>query len=127
MDIKNVLKAVMPIATTEKKVESAIKTGSTTDRDANGQQQYPDGQSPQQQEMTEEQFAAALKSLQNSAAVKDNNLLLEVQNHEGKRFVILKEVNGRVLRRIPEQELWTLQASQQGKDSKKGQLLRKTA
>lgn len=127
MDIKNILKSVMPIATPTKKADASIKTESTTDRDANGQQQYPDGQPPEQHEMTEEQFSKALKSLRESPAVKDNNLLLEVHISEGKRFVLLKEVNGRVLRRIPDQELWTLQASQQGKDSKKGQLLRKTA
>ena len=74
--------------------------------------------------MSDEQFKKSMKHLQELAAVKDHNLTVEEHITEGRRFVLLKEPDGKLLRRISEQELWTLIESAQ---DKKGQLLRKTA
>lgn len=127
MDIKNALNAVIPPQLRQKDgVDRTIKMGNTTDRDANGQQMYQE-QKPKEP-MTEEQFEEALQVLKNLPAVKEHNLTVEAIEHEGRRIVLLKESDGKVLRRIHEAELWTLPEMKSSDPSnKKGQLLRKTA
>lgn len=126
MDIKGVLKAVLPIDVRAKSnVEKTIKTDNTADRDANGQMAQ-DGQQKEKEHppMSEEQLKKALEHLKNLAVVKDNNLTVQLTQKDGKNFVLIKEPTGKVVRNIPESELWTLQVV---KDTEKGQLLRKTA
>lgn len=124
MDLKGIGKPVdlHPVQNREK-VERSITSEKTLDREGNGQASYGDG-GQQHPPMTEEQFKAALAHLRNLQAVKDNRL--EVIEHvvEGKRFVLLREPGGKVIRRIPEKELWSLQNV---KDKEKGQLLSKSA
>jgi uncharacterized FlaG/YvyC family protein len=125
MDIKGVLKAILPIDVRAKEnVQKAIKSESTTDRDANGQTASGDQGQEQHGPMSEEQLKKALEHLKGLAVVKDNNLTVQLTEAEGKKFVLIKEPNGKVVRRIPESELWSLQIV---KDTEKGQLLRKTA
>jgi hypothetical protein len=128
MDIKNALNVVLPPQLRAKEaVERPIKMGNTTDRDANGQQMYQE-RDQHHEPMSEEQFAKAIEALQNLPAVKEHNLTVEPVEHEGKRLVLLKEPDGKILRRIPESELWTLPEMKSSDPStKKGQLLRKTA
>lgn len=82
-------------------------------------------QGEQKPPMSDEQLKKAMEHLKSLPVVKDHQLLLELFTNEGgKRFVLLKEPNGKLIRRIPEDELWTLQVV---KETEKGQLLRKTA
>ncbi len=124
MDIKGVLNAVLPSTIRGKeKVERTIKSDSTTDRDANGQ--MPGGnQEEHHPPMSDEQFKKAIEHLKSLSVVKDHSLSVEPVELEGKRFVFLKEPSGKIVRRIPELELWSLQVV---KNTEKGQLLRKTA
>ena len=125
MDIKGVLKAVLPLdVRATKGPEKTIKTDSATDRDANGQMFQGEQQQPEHGPMSEEQLKKAMNHLKSLAIVKDNHLKVELVQVEGKNFVLIKELSGKVVRRIPESELWSLQVV---KDSEKGQLLRKTA
>jgi len=125
MDIKNALNQVIPIGVrTKGPVQKSIKSESTTDRDANGQQAFGDQQEQHREPMTEEQLKAALEHLQGLAAVKDHGLSVELIEQSGKKFVLLKEASGKVIRRIHEAELWTLQVMH---DEKKGQILNKSA
>lgn len=123
MDIRNVLGSILPTNLSRKDpVDRAIKSDSATDRDANGQM-------PQQEEehhppMSEEQLERALEHLRNLAVVKEHNLTVELVVIEDRRFVLIREPDGKVVRRIHEQELWTLK---EVKENEKGQLLRKTA
>ena len=131
MDIKNALNAILPLDN-RVKTESAsreIKAGTTTDRDANGQATYDQNQKQEHHEpMTEEQLKKALQAIRDYPAVKEHNLTVELVEKDGKRFVFLKEPDGKILRRIPEYELWTLPAmTDSDPKTKKGQLLRKTA
>jgi len=128
MDIKNALNAVMPAPLRAKdNVERPIKMESTTDRDANGQQTFQE-RDQHKDPMTEEQFAKALEVLRNLPAVIDHNLTIEAIDHDGKRLVLLKEPDGKILRRIHEAELWTLpEMKSTDPGNQKGQLLRKTA
>lgn len=128
MDIKNALNAVIPPQLRAKEgVERPIKMGNTNDRDANGQQTFQEREQ-HREPMTEEQFQEALQALKNLPAVKEHNLTVEPIEVDGRRMVLLKEPDGKVLRRIPEAELWTLpDMKSSDPNTKKGQLLRKTA
>jgi len=123
MDIKSVLNAALPLNIRGKeKVERTIKSDSTTDRDANGQ--TPGGNQEQHQPMSDEQFKKAMDHLKALDIVKDQNLTVELLELEGRKFALIKDNQGKIIRRIPEVELWSLQVV---KSSEKGQLLRKTA
>ena len=130
MDIKNALNAILPLNLRQKtEVDRSIKSSNTTDRDANGQQAY-DQQGQQQKHrepMTEEQLETAMKALRDYPAVKEHNLSIELVTQEGCRFVLLKEPSGKLIRRIPEIELWSLPVMTESEPNKKGQLLRKMA
>ncbi len=129
MDIKNALNAILPPALKKAApAEKAIKAGNTTDRDANGQMGYDQQKQEHREPMTEEQLKKALEHLKALPAVKEHNLTVELTEIQGKRFVLLKEADGKILRKIPEAELWTLPVmSDSDPTKKKGQLLRKTA
>ncbi len=129
MDIKNALNAILPLQLRAKvTTDRAIKSGNTTDRDANGQTGYDQNQNQKNQEpMSEEQLKKAMQTLMEFPAVKDNQLSVELVELEGKKFVLLKEPNGKLIRKIPEAELWTLPSMSDSDPDKKGQLLRKTA
>lgn len=124
MDIRNAIGSILPLNLNRKDpVDRAIRSESTTDRDANGQQSQQ-GAEDQKPPMSEEQLTKAIEHLRSLPVVKDHNLSLELVTIETKRFVLLKEPSGKLLRRIPESELWSLQVV---KENEKGQLLRKTA
>lgn len=106
------------------KAEKAIKSDSTHDRDANGQQSYGEHKHQQHGPMSEEQFNKAIEYLQNMPAVKDNGWKIEVMQSDGKKFLLVKDHLGNIVRRIPEMELWTLPFD---KDVRTGQLLKKSA
>lgn len=129
MNIKNAVNSIIPPQTTTGKspVDRMIKSeNATADRDANGQQQHGDGQQ-QREPMTDEQFQKSLEQLKNLPAVKDLSLQIEVQHTEGQhRIVILKQQDGKLIRKITEAELWTLPTVQDG-EKPKGQILNKSA
>ncbi len=125
MDIRNVLGSLIPVNTVKKDpTEKIIKSDSTTERDANGQMPFGDGGEQQHPPMSEEQFKKAMEHLASHQAVKENNLIVEALTIDGRKFVLIKEPGGKIVRRIPEVELWSLLKVQ---DNEKGQLLRKTA
>lgn len=130
MNIKSVLNSILPITTRVKNVtEKSIQTESTADRDANGQQLLDQNQGQNQNKrepMSEEQLKKALEYLKNLPVVSEHNLNLEVVDVAGRKNVILKEPNGKIIRRIHEEELWTLQVMRD-ENHKKGQILRRTA
>jgi hypothetical protein len=123
MDIRGIAKIFNPFATPSiKRVEKNIKSDNTHDRDGNGQ--MPSGNDSEQREsMSDEQFEQALTNLKKHQVFKDNHLEVVVQNIDSKKIIIIKEPNGKVVRRISESELWSLQNV---KDNEKGQLLSKT-
>lgn len=124
MNIKGLLGNILPTTPVKApgKIERAIKSDSTSDRDANGQQS---GEQQQHREpMSEEQLQKALEQLRNLPAVKEHDWVVELTLVESKKFVFIKDHEGTIIRRIPELELWTLpQNPQPGK----GQLFKKTA
>ncbi|MBK9324028.1 MAG: hypothetical protein IPM97_13965 [Bdellovibrionaceae bacterium] len=125
MNIKGLLGNILSITpiSSATKAEKAIKSDSTSDRDANGQQ-AGGGEEQQREPMSDEQLEKALEQLRNLSGVKEHQWKVELVTIEGKKFVLVKDINNQTIRRIPEIELWTLESdSKQGK----GQLLKKTA
>ena len=129
MDIKNALNAILPLQLRAKTAsDRALKAGNSTDRDANGQTSYEQKKQQDHHEpMSEEQMKKALDHLKEFPAVKEHNLTVEMVEQDGKRFVYLKEPDGKILRRIHESELWTLPIMTETDPKKTGQLLRRTA
>lgn len=107
------------------KIEKGIQTDNTSaDRDANGQQFGGGQQQPEHGPMSEEQLSAALEHLKNLPVVKEKNLKVELKFIDQRKFVFITDNLGKVIRRIPEAELWTLNTT---KESSKSQLLSKIA
>jgi uncharacterized FlaG/YvyC family protein len=107
------------------KVDRTIKSDSSHDRDANGQEFYGQNKKQQQQDpMSEEQFKKAVDYLLNLPSLKDNGWIVETIMEDSKRVLLVKDNSGNLIRRIPEAELWTLPFD---KDVRTGQLLKKFA
>jgi len=121
------IQSVLPMSVREREapqgVDRALKADSATDRDANGQS-APKKDGSDRPPMTDEEFEKALLHLKALAVVKEHSWSIESLVANEKRFVLIKDHLGKIIRRIPEQELWSLV---QTTNSKKGQLLRKSA
>ncbi len=126
MNIKGLLGNMLPTNPIRgaSKTERAIKSDSAADRDANGQQAGA-GNQQHREPMTDEQIQKALEQLRNFSAIKEHGWLVELFLIENKKFVLIKDTNGTVIRRIPELDLWTLPAGNE--PGAKGQLLKKSA
>jgi hypothetical protein len=126
MNIKGLLGNMLPTSPIRgaSKTERTIKSDSTTDRDANGQQ-AGGGNQEHREPMTDEQIQKALEQLRNLPAVKEHGWSVELTLIETKKFVLVKDTNGTVIRRIPELDLWTLPTANE--PGAKGQLLKKSA
>lgn len=105
-------------------VDRTIKSDSTHDRDANGQQLYQQNKKQQQGPMSDEQFKKAIEYLEALSSVKEHGWVVDTVVEESKRFVLVKDNLGTIVRRIPEAELWSLPFD---KDVRTGQLLKKSA
>ncbi len=123
MNIRSIGKIIDPLSHVVKEAsDKVVKSDSTTDRDGNGQMAQGDSHHPP---MSDEQFKKAIEHLKKLAVVKERNLSVEVSfEANGQRFVMIKEKNGKLFRKISESELWSLI---QTKDNEKGQLISKTA
>lgn len=126
MNIKGLLGNILPTSSIRgaSKTERAIKSDSTTDRDANGQE-AGGGDQQHREPLTDEQIQKSLEQLRNLAAVKEHNWTVELTIIENKKFVLIKDTSGTVIRRIPELDLWTLPSATD--PGAKGQLLKKSA
>lgn len=125
MNIKGLFGAnILPITPIKAgATERTIKSEASADRDANGQQ-AGGGEQQQKDPMNEEQIQKALEHLRNLPSVKEHNWQVELIFVENKKYVLVKDSNDVIIRRIPELDLWTLESEAlQGK----GQLLKKTA
>lgn len=130
MDVKNILGPIIPSQIHNQRVSSAdksIKAGSTTDRDANGQMAHDHKKEDPKPPMTEEQLEKAVEHIKNLPGIKEHHLKVELVDQNGKRFIILCEPDGKMIRKIPEIELWSLPVIDSLSPDKKGQILRKSA
>lgn len=126
MNIKNLVGIQPNEIRTVVKTERAIKSDSSHERDANGQQSFQEQKRENHESMSEEQLNKALEHLRNLSAVKEHKWTIQLVAADEKsiRYVVVKDNMGNVIRNIPEYELWTLPVDL---EDKKGQLLQKAA
>lgn len=124
MNIKSVLNpnAINTVKTIDK-MERAIQSDSTHDRDPNSNSGYEQNKK-NNQPLTEEEIQNALEHLKGLPFVKEHGWVIELQAEGNIRFVLVKDASGALIRRFPENDLRTLPVDL---DDKKGQLLKKTA
>jgi uncharacterized FlaG/YvyC family protein len=98
----------------------------TNERDANGQQMFGGEQNEKHPPMSDEQIEKAMEQLRLLPALKEHKWTVHLEiSQENKKYVVIKDNLGQLIRRIPELELWTLK--DEPAQSTKGHLLKKTA
>lgn len=107
------------------KLERTIKSDSSHERDANGQQNYQEDKREHREKMSDTEFENAIEYLQKLPSFTEHRWTVSVIVDESKnRFLQVKDNLGNLIRTIPEYELWTLPYDQ---SDQKGQLLKKSA
>lgn len=125
MNIKGVFGNInTPTMSPVDRIERAIKSDNTHDRDPNGQQTFDGHNQEHKEPMSDEQIEKALEHLRQLAVVKEHHWMIELNVLPHGKFVFVKDSSGNIIRRIPELELWTLPIDS---NDPKGQLLKKTA
>jgi uncharacterized FlaG/YvyC family protein len=123
MNIKNVLNSVVNIAGVNKP-----KLDHKTTLDASGERDTDLGRGEEestQHKMTEEEAKEVLNHLRELDGVKGNNLQVRMEKTEDRYVVYVQEVSGKIVRRIPESEMWFIYQKQKSGDGKKGQFINK--
>lgn len=99
-----------------------IKSDNAHDRDPHGQQYQ--GSKQEQGPMSDEQIEKAIEQLRALNVIVEHKWTVELEvDQDQKKFAVVKDNLGTVVRRIPERELWTLPAQ----DDPRGHLLKKAA
>ena len=123
MDVKGLVRNILPMPSqAAKEARKAVKADSTTDRDANGQQAQSGEQEQKRRKLTPEEIQNAVKTLEALSGVKDHNLRVRLVQADGVSVVLIEDSFGKVVRRIPENELGALTAD---KEKKSGHLFDK--
>lgn len=119
MNIKGVVGNLIPVDFTKLKSKEN-KTVQTQDRDP---QNGGDQGAPQQHRFTQEELDEVLKLLKENPGIKNNNLQLRVEWNQSRVVVFVEDPTGKVVRRIPDTELWAILQSRN--QSQRGTLLNK--
>jgi hypothetical protein len=126
MNIKNFLgisPSVTP-ASAVQKVDRPIKTDSSHDRDANGQEFYQ--KEKKKEKMTQEQFDKAVAILREKHFIKDMSWVVKACYDGDFKYAEVQDYTGKTIRKISEFDLWEMFEDAKP-DETKGQLLKKTA
>lgn len=94
---------------------------SNKDRDGNGRRE-PDA-APKKQHLTDEEMTKAIAYLKALPGIVSNSLVVRLDSSHAVRVVVVEDLQGKVIRRIPEPDLWTLITDHQ--DKKTGQIFDK--
>lgn len=106
------------------KVERQIKSESSQERDANGQQLYE--KKKNKEKMSQEQFDKALALLREKSFIKEMNWNVLACDENGIKYAWIQDQAGQSIRKIYEYDLWEIFDESQQIPSK-GQLLKKSA
>lgn len=122
MDIKGIARNIIPFQSVRKTEEAKTKSALDTSNEKEGNGQAANGENQKRRPLTPEELQEAVAYLETLAGVKDNSLSVRVQTVEGVSVVFVEDRDGKVVRRIPENELLQLTANRQ---KKSGHLLNK--
>ncbi|MGE3972891.1 MAG: flagellar protein FlaG [Bdellovibrionales bacterium] len=120
MNIKSVAHNILPLEITKIRRSQSEKAG---DRDPNAQSDGGGGDATKRH-LSEEEIQKAIAHLKELKGVKDNNLQIRLHKKDGITIVFVEDHLGKVIRRIPEAELYHL--TTQDKNTEKGHLLNKS-
>jgi uncharacterized FlaG/YvyC family protein len=120
MNIKGLSNNLIPIDFAKK--TDFRKTQNTPDREP--QQGGGGDKPPEQHRFTDEELQDALKLLKELPGIKENNLSFRVERNEERVVVYVEDYTGKIIRRIPDMELWSLLKNRQ-QNSTRGNLLNK--
>ena len=120
MNIKGLVNNLIPIDFAKK--TDFRKTRNTQDREP--QQGGGGDRPPEQHRFSDDELQEALKLLKDLPGVKENNLSFRVEWNDLRVVVFVEDVTGKIVRRIPDIELWSLLKNRQ-QDSSRGNLLNK--
>ncbi len=122
MNIKSLANIFTPTPVTRRnQVARGVKAEESSDRDANGQQ--AGGDSAEKRKLSAEEIALAVKHLKELSGVRDHHLQVVVREQNGLSIVFIEDLQGKVIRRIPEWELIPLLSA---RENATGQLLNRT-
>jgi uncharacterized FlaG/YvyC family protein len=120
MDIKNV-RNILPFSVTAKPdVKSRSKTDAASDRDGNGQASG-EGEK-RRRHLSPEEIDEAVKHIEDLPGVKENGLIVRLEQRDDTVVVYVEDRDGKIVRRIPEADLSLLSTA---KEKKSGHLLNK--
>ena len=116
MDIKNVIRQLVPQPTRTDAPAKPPTTVETSDRDANGQS--PNQGDERNRHLTPEQIAEAVKYLENLDGVKEHGLRVRMETKDDITVVYIEDRDGKIVRRIPSSELSLLNRDSERKSGK---------
>lgn len=123
MDIKGVVRNLIPLPWAVKSANEArsahSKTNADNDREGNGQAA---GEEQKRRKLSPEEIADAVNYLKELPGVKENSLSVRLEQADGVTIVYVEDRFGKLVRRIPESELAVLTAD---REKKNGHLLNK--
>jgi uncharacterized FlaG/YvyC family protein len=102
------------------KIKKESKTESSTDRDANGRSS--DGNA-EKKKFTEEEIQKILEYMKALDGIKNNNLSVTCERHNDQYIVSVLDYQGKIVRRIPEKDLYQFYI--QAKEKTSGHILNK--
>lgn len=105
MNIKSVVTNPIIPVDSKQKIEKNARAQSSTDRDADGRRDQ--GQNEQNRHLSQQEFDDALKTLENLPGLKSNRLTIKVEAHEDHRVVLIVAPDGKIVRRLSENQLWS--------------------
>ena len=118
------IKAVLPNPVTpiepKKRIDANSRTQASGDRDADGRQQQAEQES--RRHLSDQELQEAIKAIEETPGLKANNLTVKVETKEDARVIYIVDVNGDIVRRLSEAQLW---ASSRDKDRATGKILDK--
>lgn len=120
MDIKGIVRNVLPFNVDRVKEREKTTMDSTQEREGNGQAQGEEQK--RKRNLSPEELQEAVKFLEDLPGVKDNHLQVKLVQKDGATAVFIEDRDGKVVRRIPESELSTLSKN---KTQRSGHLLNK--
>jgi len=121
MNIKGIVGNLIPIEFGKRNLR---KAQNNPERDAQ-QGGQGGGEPPKQHRFTEEELKAALQMLKELPGIKQNNLQFRVERNQDRIIVFVEDSTGKIIRRIPDLELWAMYSRRQT-DSARGNLLNKS-
>ena len=120
MNIRSLSNPVSPIESLKTQEAKNVKTDvSSEDRDADGRRKQDE---ERKDPLNEEEMKRAMKYLENLTGLKSNGLAIEVDSSGEFKIFLIKDHEGKVVRRIIE---WEVRSLFDEKDKKTGQIFDK--